>query len=496
MKRIVCIIAALIAVAGSLSVSARAYRTYTYNAYNEPTDSPDVYTVSFTSDGKALGTGELNSPTDITSGNDGNIYITDCKNNRIIKLDSEYRMVHVYTEFSFEGKKQTLNSPTNVFVSTDGTLYISDNGNRRILVCNNNGEIRRILTKPESELFPQDKEFLPEDLVVTGTGVLYVLCDGIYQGAVVFDENLNFTGFYGSNTVEPTLKIITENLWKKLATKEQRSKMSRYVPVQYSSLDIDEEDFVYTCVASSKSPGGRIKKLNPLGNNILNGTDGKELFFGDYEPYEYNGKSCYSSLESISVCEKTVFAALDRTDAKVFLYSREGDLLSVFGGHGSFKGCFADPVALTFNGSDIVVLDGKKGCFTVFTLTEYGAALYNAIDVYMDGRFSESLPLWQEVLRYDAGSYLANLGYGKALYQFGEYKQAMEYFELSGDRAHYSEAYKEYRNEKLKKNIGLYFTSALVVAVIAVFGIKSGMFKKIGKAVYRHIRSKKRRKQG
>lgn len=104
--------------------------TYTYNAYNEPTDSPDVYTASFTSDGKALGTGELNSPTDITSGNDGNIYITDCKNNRIIKLDSEYRTVHVYTEFSFEGKKQTLNSPTNVFVSADGTLYISDNGNQ------------------------------------------------------------------------------------------------------------------------------------------------------------------------------------------------------------------------------------------------------------------------------------------------------------------------------------------------------------------------------
>ena len=190
MKRIVCIIAALIAVAGSLSVSARAYRTYTYNAYNEPTDSPDVYTALLMADGKDLGTGEMNSPTDITSGNDGNIYITDCKNNRIIKLDSEYRTVRVYTEFSFKGKKQTLNSPTNVFVSADGTLYISDNGNRRILVCDNDGEIGRILTKPESELFPQDKEFLPEDLVVTGTGVLYVLCDGIYQGAVVIPLSL------------------------------------------------------------------------------------------------------------------------------------------------------------------------------------------------------------------------------------------------------------------------------------------------------------------
>ena len=78
------------------------------------------------------------------------------------------------------------------------------------------------------------------------------------------------------------------------------------------------------------------------------------------------------------------------------------------------------------------------------------------------------------MLRYDAGSYLANLGYGKALYQFGEYKQAMEYFELSGDRAHYSEAYKEYRNEKLKKNIGLYFTSAFVVVVLSRVRYKVG----------------------
>lgn len=130
MKRIVCIIAALIAATGSLSVSAvRTELIHTTHITSRQT-RPDVYTALLTADGKALGTGELNSPTDITSGNDGNIYITDCKNNRIIKLDSEYRTVRVYTEFSFEGKKQTLNSPTNVFVSSDGTLYISDNGNQ------------------------------------------------------------------------------------------------------------------------------------------------------------------------------------------------------------------------------------------------------------------------------------------------------------------------------------------------------------------------------
>lgn len=104
------------------------------------------------------------------------------------------------------------------------------------MVCDNGGEIGRILTKPESELFPQDKEFLPEDLVVTGTGVLYVLCDGIYQGAVVFDENLNFTGFYGSNTVEPTLKIITENLWKSLPQRSSAQKCRVMFPCNIHRL--------------------------------------------------------------------------------------------------------------------------------------------------------------------------------------------------------------------------------------------------------------------
>lgn len=479
MKRAVSFVICICLLFAGGSVSAAPYRSYTYNAYGEAVYSPDMYEVSLTRNGAELGFGALNQPTDIFGAPDGSIYITDCKNNRILKLSSELEAVREYKTFSNGGETLTLNSPTNVFVTDDGKIYISDNGNKRIVICDGEGSVIKILKKPSSELFPQDKEFLPMDLVVTGTGILYVLCDGIYQGAVVFDEKGEFSGFFGSNTVEATLKVIAESFWKKIATKEQRSKLARYVPVQYSAMAIDDEDFVYTTVASTDDPKARIRKLNPLGNNVLTGVDNKSLYFGDREKYVYAGKDYVSSLESVAICGGSMIAALDRTGSKVFLYSQDGDLLSVFGGSGNYKGCFVDPVSLCFNGTDIVVLDTKKGEITSFSITEYGEKLLAALEVYMDGRYAESLDMWQEVLRYSAGSYLANLGYGKALYQLGEYEEAMKYFEMAGDTDRYSEAYKEYRNYILRENFGLIAAAAVVFIVLITVSMKMGWFKRL-----------------
>lgn len=488
MKRAVSFVICICLLLVGSGVSAAPYRSYTYNAYGEAVYSPDMYEVSLTRNGAELGFGALNQPTDIFSASDGSIYITDCKNNRILKLDSKLEAVREYKSFTNGEETLTLNAPTNVFVTDDGNIYISDNGNKRILICDNGGSVIKILTKPSSELFPQDKEFLPMDLVVTGTGVLYALCDGIYQGAVIFDEKGEFSGFFGSNTVEVTLKVIAESLWKKIATKEQRSKMARYVPVQYSAMAIDDEDFVYTTVSSTDDPKARIRKLNPLGNNVLTGVDNKSLYFGDREKYVYEGKEYTSALESVAICGKSMIAALDRSGSKVFLYSQDGDLLSVFGGAGNYKGCFVDPVSLCFSGTDILVLDAKKGEITSFKITEYGEKLLNALEVYMDGRYSESLGMWQEVLKYSAGSYLANLGYGKALYQLGDYEEAMKYFELAGDTQRYSEAYKEYRNYKLRENFGWYAGGAAAAAVFITAAIKKRWFRRFYRFISRKLR--------
>lgn len=464
MKRVLCVLLVAAMLGCGIAAAAQPYQSYIYNAYGDPVYAPDLYMVQNTWSGGSLGIGELNEPGGLICGVDGYLYLTDTKNNRIIRLSRDLEEITVYTAFVCGEETLTLNGPRAVFVTADGTLYIADTGAQRILIGNVDGTVRAVLEKPQSELFPADKEFLPTDLVVTGTGVVYALCDGIYQGAVVFDEELQFAGFFGSNTVEITLQVIAESLWKKIATKEQRSRMARYVPVQYSSIAIDEEDFVYTTVASTEDPASRVRRLNPLGNNILVGTDGRTLAFGDPQKTTYAGSTEITGLASVAVSGNGLFAVLDRTGCKVFVYSQDGDLLSVFGGPGNFDGCFVDPTALCFSGTDLLVLDQKKGVITTFSLTGYGEKLLQALEVYMDGRYADSLSLWQEVLRYDAGSYLAALGYGKALYQLGDYEQAMQYFERANDKTRYSDAYQE----KLSREIRAHFTGIVVTAVVVI----------------------------
>lgn len=494
MKRLLGLALAAVLITGVMPASAESYQSYTYNAYDEPVYAPDMYITSEVYNGGSLGIGDLNQPTDLICGKDGFLYLTDSKNNRIVKISDELKTEKVFDSFKQGENTLTLSSPTNVFVTGDGTLYISDNGNRRVIICDAAGNVEKVLEKPESELFPQEKEFLPMDLVVTSTGVLYVLCDGIYQGAVVFDENNEFSGFYGSNTVEASFKVIADYFWKKIATKEQRSKMSRYVPVQYSALAIDSEDFVYAAVSATDDPSARIRKLNPLGNNILTGTDGRTLSFGDSSSYTYGGATYSTAFESVTVGD-TMFAALDRTDGKVFVYSQDGDLLSVFGSTGNYKGCFTDAVAVTFLGDSLLVLDAKKGDITRFEMTDYGVVLLKALEVYTDGRYEESLELWQEVLKYSSSSYLANLGYGKALYQIGEYREAMECFEQANDKQRYSEAYKMYRNNIIRENFVWFAAGAVLIIILLAVCIKLSLFSKAFYFIKGKIKLGKERKQ-
>ena len=198
MKRVLCMLLVAAMLGCGLAAVAEPYQSYIYNAYDEPVYAPDLYTVRNTWSGGSLDIGELNEPGGLVCGADGYLYLTDTKNNRIIRLSPDLTEKTVYTTFTRGEETLTLNGPRAVFATGDGTLYIADTGARRILIGNVDGTVRAVLEKPQSELFPADKEFLPTDLVVTGTGVLYALCDGIYQGAVVFDEEHQFSGFFGS----------------------------------------------------------------------------------------------------------------------------------------------------------------------------------------------------------------------------------------------------------------------------------------------------------
>ena len=263
------------------------------------------------------------------------------------------------------------------------------------------------------------------------------------------------------------------NVWKKLATKEQRKKLERNVPVQYSSLAIDSEDFVYATVPSAKDASTRVRKLNPNGQNILVGADDTEIFFGDPESYVYKGEISTTILNAIDVVDDKIITVLDRKNKKLYQYDQNGRLITIFGGEGSCDGVFSDPVAACAFDTNVVVLDTQKKNLTIFDITDYGKIMLKAIDIYSDGLYAESVDYWKEVLKYNSNSGIANLGYGKALYQMGDYQQAMEYFELGnyrGDKVTkttgYNKAFSEYRRDVAAKWLG----PGVVVLVVLVLG--------------------------
>jgi len=164
---------------------------------------------------------------------------------------------------------------------------------------------------------------------------------------------------------------------------------------------------------------------------------------------------------------------LDKTKGRVFQYDQESKLLNIFGGNGDQMGGFVNPVAIDKLGDRVMVLDQDTGVITVFRPTEYGGLLETGVKRYNDGIYSEAKFIWEEVLRQNVNCELAYIGIGKALYEEGRYKDALEYFELGYDRLGYSRAYKEYRMETAKKSLPYMLTVglALIVALFAYFKI-------------------------
>ena len=122
-KRIGALILGAFVLAGpSMQVCAmeRSY-TYNYDWWGDVQDSPDAYTVCgvYTSMDFGLDV-KLKSPEGLyVSGN--LVYICATGNNRIVVLDSNYRLVRLIEQVTENDVQTLLNTPSSVFLA-DGLL--------------------------------------------------------------------------------------------------------------------------------------------------------------------------------------------------------------------------------------------------------------------------------------------------------------------------------------------------------------------------------------
>ena len=479
LKKLFSVVSAAV-LAGSLAtvnVSAiEAYDPYSYDRWGDAVSSQVGYTADYFVDGTTIGCGSFNEPGDMYISHDDLMYIADKGNNRIVITDLDFNLVGEMSEFSYNGETLTLKGPAGVFVDryTD-YIYICDTDNSRVLKTDRDGNVDRIFEKPVTELYSQELTFNPTKVLVDKAGNVYIVVKSVTKGAVMYNSEGEFMGFYGANRVEATSEVIMNAFWNTISTEEQRALSTKTTPIGFTNFDVDDEGFIYTVTDSQDIQTDAVKKLNPKGSNILETLGATYVKFGDNPPTYYSIYSKKSSLTDIDIGPNGEMNILDFAHGRVFQYDKLANLMFVIGGTGEQLGTFRNATSVESHDNHIYVLDSRKNSITVFTRTTFGEIVTDATNLYNDGYYEESYEPWCEVIKYDGNYRRAYIGIGNALFQREDYKGAMKYYKIAISRVRYNRAFEGYRNIFLEK----YFTLILVLIVLLI--ILSAVYKKAKK---------------
>ncbi len=470
---LICFVALLVFPSITAQAEDTGY-TYTYDYWGYDMESPDAYRASDFITGEDLGIGRFNNPRGMYV-RDNRIYVCDTGNNRIVileKVNNEIVYVDQFEEFTGDTDIKTFSAPNDIFVDDNGDVFIADTNNQRVLHLNSDLQLVKILTRPEDETVNQEGDFLPLKLVVDFSGRSIVLVRNFNQGFLQYDNNGDFTGYTGANEVKFS---VVDYLWKRLATKEQRAQMDQFVPTEYNNLALDEDAFLYATTSMfdqnelKDDQAKPIRKLNSQGDDILI----KNGYFppiGDVMWEDFAGANGPSTLVDINSMDNGIYHALDSNRRRIFGYDPQGNLLYAFGGPGNRAGYFQRPVALDNMGTDLLILDAQAGAINIMTLTQYGDLIFKALAEYDKGNYDESADYWREILMQNGNYDLAYIGIGRSLLRQDEYEEAMNYFEVKYDDTNYSKAFQLYRKVWAENNIAM----VVFVVVVLIILSKSG----------------------
>ncbi len=444
------------------SAATVPYSSYNYDSNGDVVESADIYEPSTVLSGEMLGIGDFIDPADIYC-EEETLYLLDSGNNRVVAINLVDNTADFVTVKEGENEV-TLSKDGSIFIDKDKTVFITDSGNQCIWLCDLQGNVFDKITKPNSEFFADSVEFLPKKIIGDAVGNIYVQCTGVYEGLVIFDKDREFSGFFGSEKVSASSSVLSSYFWKQLMTAEQKETMANYVPKEILSMDISADNFLYTITPASsygsvKGEADTIRCLNPKGTDIL------ESFMSREVKNAFNFDNRYLNFIDIAFSDSGYINLLDNRQGRVYQFDKNMQLITAFGALGGYEGTFTQPTAIEVYGENIIVLDNLKNNITLFKITETGETVHRALDLYNDGNFKESMEPWLEVTKEYPNFQLAYIGIGNALFNEGEYKTAMEYYEIAKDTDGYSKAYKEYRVIAMRDN-AVWILAALIVLLV------------------------------
>ena len=455
----------------------------------------------------------LNKPNAIRADKDGKLYIADKDNNRIVILKNDYTVSTVIDYFeSAVADYDTLSAPKGVFVNDD-YVYVSDTGNKRIVIFNKSDlSFYKIISKPDSPLV-KDSDWQPAACAVDQYGRVFVVSETATMGVIVLaDDNGYFNGYIGAQKVTPNL---FELFWRNFQTEEQKQKNIRYVSVTFNNITIDEDGFIFVttdkiedqgkqiqAIDNKKADYSPVKKLNSAGKHILqrNGfydCGGEVYLFVSAD----ESTSTPSKISDVAVGPEGSWSISDINRGRVYTYTSDGELLFAFGDGGDGSGSTGKLGSLTHLQSmtyqlapnqdedaelptyNLVLLDSFTSLFTVFTRTDYGDLLMEALAQENNREYQNAEEYWMRILQRNSNFDAAYIGVGKALYRQGKYKEAEEYFAACYETTYYSKAYTELRKLWIADSWHLILIVLVVVAFLVLVVKGLGAAKKFNSRV-------------
>lgn len=514
-KVLILAIVAIMTLGAVFSSAYESYDTYTYSIDGNALLSPAAYTPdvqSYNSQSMGLlnadGSGALKLASDIVCDNNGNFYIADSGNNRVVVLNRrDYKVMAILGTYVDEyGTTQTFNAPTGVYVTNpdkmvDGSshIFVCDTGNRRIVIFDRSYNYVRTIEQPTSALL-SEQDFTPNSLAVDIYGRIFVVSNNCASGVIVMSGEGAFTGFIGAQKVTSDF---FDALWSRFQSAEEREKEEKNLSIPFNNITVDDLGFVYVTVnfteddhlkqqlASIKSKTATyspVKKLNSVGKEIMK----RNGFFDPGGEVDVLFPKDLSKIIDIAIGNEGSWSILDASRARIFTYDSNGNLLFAFGDKGDSVGNGTSYVAMTYQivydeelGRDVynlVLLDNTATGYqiTVYHPTAYCDMIMNALRNQNEHNYSATIDYWQEVLTSNNNFDLAYIGIGKALYNQGKYDEAMEMLASAYETNYYADAF-----AAVRKNILSVWMLPVIIGVVVLiwlFFMFLGWAKKKNKA--------------
>jgi tetratricopeptide (TPR) repeat protein len=422
-------------ITAAFTVAFIAFTAYSAAAQPPQTGNATAYTYAFAPDNRWTRTqdaylpGEilfqdspLNGPEDLfVQGN--RLYVADTVSGRVVCRDLLTGDMKIYGS-------GILNMPTGVFVNDRQELYVADAGFSKVVVFNPDGDVMKEYGRPNDITFGKDAAFQPKKVAADKNGIVSIVSDGSFDGIIQLNDEGNFLGYFGYNTVPMT---ILEMLQDRFFTEAQKKQLFHKIPLTFYNIAQDSWGMNYTITQGVEQ--NAVKKHNISGSNLIKQPMKDEKNFTD-----------------IAIGPDGQIFAVTETGL-IFEYDNSGNLLFTFGGRAiaserSGLMTIASGIAVD-DQCHLYVLDKERGLVHTFVPTSFAVQLHSAINHYQNGNYEKSREELHSLLRLTGNVSMIYSYLGKNELQLHNYPEAAFYFKSAGDRHGYSEAFWEIRNQRI-----------------------------------------------